>query len=92
MMTRSTWVEKGALLGRHALNRGDSVKFSPFAHEKGPRALAVRVVEAPARRGPRATDVHWSRVMPRALSVGPSLLDDGLLVRVLESVPAEPRG
>jgi cold shock CspA family protein len=52
------WVEKTRLLGRHALKRGDSVKFTPFAHEKGPRALAVHVVEPPARRGSRAVAVQ----------------------------------
>jgi cold shock CspA family protein len=44
------WIEKSALLGRHKLGVGDSVRFTPVAHAKGPRAHAVRVVEVRAAR------------------------------------------
>ncbi|MEX2221402.1 MAG: hypothetical protein WEG40_06360 [Candidatus Rokuibacteriota bacterium] len=44
------WVGLDVLLGRHALKIDDSVRFTPVAHEKGPRAIDVRVVEVPVHK------------------------------------------
>jgi hypothetical protein len=50
------WSRKELLRSRHALTVGDSVRFKPTDHAKGPRAVDVYVVEVPPRgrrrRGP----------------------------------------